>query len=93
MIMGMMGSVQLAVPSEKAETPCSAGGFLGAEDGIRTRDPHLGKVMVLDIWQVSVQRLYRSEAICDLGVMPFNTPRYPSSPVKVAESGTTSKHT
>jgi hypothetical protein len=22
----------------------------GAEDGIRTRDPHLGKSMVLDIW-------------------------------------------
>ena len=30
----------------KEKPPCSAGGFIGAEDGIRTRDPHLGKVML-----------------------------------------------
>jgi hypothetical protein len=31
---------------ENTRTPCSAGGSIGAEDGIRTRDPHLGKVML-----------------------------------------------
>ena len=39
----VMGNKDIPLVGRKPETPCSAGGFLGAEDGIRTRDPHLGK--------------------------------------------------
>ena len=35
--------------SENDETPCEAGGFDGADDQIRTGDPHLGKVMLYQL--------------------------------------------
>jgi hypothetical protein len=44
--MGMMGKTENPFNTENARTPCTAGGSFGAEDGIRTRDPHLGKVML-----------------------------------------------
>ena len=44
--MGMMGKTENPFNTENARTPCTAGGSIGAEDGIRTRDPHLGKVML-----------------------------------------------
>jgi hypothetical protein len=40
----MMGKTENPFNTENARTPCTAGGSIGAEDGIRTRDPHLGKV-------------------------------------------------
>ena len=35
--------------------------YVGAEDGIRTRDPHLGISIVIDIRQDPDQRLCRSD--------------------------------
>ena len=37
-------------------TPCVAGGSIGADDEIRTRDPHLGKVMLYQLSYVRVER-------------------------------------
>ena len=36
-------------------TPCVAGGSIGADDEIRTRDPHLGKVMLYQLSYVRVR--------------------------------------
>ena len=36
-------------------TPCWAGGSFGADDEIRTRDPHLGKVMLYQLSYVRVR--------------------------------------
>jgi hypothetical protein len=74
--MGMMGKTENEFNPENTRTPCTAGGSLGAEDGIRTRDPHLGKVMVIDILQGRDRHLSSSEAIWGLGFKPFNTPKY-----------------
>jgi hypothetical protein len=36
-------------PAENVENPLLPGGFLRADDEIRTRDPHLGKVMLYQL--------------------------------------------
>jgi hypothetical protein len=38
----------------REETPASRG-FFGADDGIRTRDPHLGKVMLYQLSHVRME--------------------------------------
>jgi hypothetical protein len=42
--MGMMGKTENPFNPAKTRTTSTAGGSIGAEDGIRTRDPHLGNV-------------------------------------------------
>jgi hypothetical protein len=73
--------VDAGAPHKQTGTPVGVACLLGAEDGIRTRDPHLGKSMVIDMSQGLDQHLSSSGAICDLRVIPFNTPKYPSFPV------------
>ena len=41
--------------SRKPDGPCWAGGSVGADDEIRTRDPHLGKVMLYQLSYVRVR--------------------------------------
>src|SRR4051794_2495903 len=50
-------------PGSLAEdpNPCVAGGTSGADDGIRTRDPHLGKVVLYQLSHVRVGTHLRSE--------------------------------
>ncbi len=40
---------------ENQINPCLAGGSVGADDEIRTRDPHLGKVMLYQLSYVRVR--------------------------------------
>ena len=40
---------------ENQTAPCWAGGSFGADDEIRTRDPHLGKVMLYQLSYVRVR--------------------------------------
>jgi hypothetical protein len=42
--MGSDGQIATNKPSQDSASFQLIGQFLGAEDGIRTRDPHLGKV-------------------------------------------------
>ena len=51
----LMASQIRELPGRNDKTPCRAGGFLGADDGIRTRDPHLGKVMLYQLSHIRVR--------------------------------------
>src|SRR6202521_2189893 len=61
-------------------TPCDATtwAFSGADDGIRTRDPHLGKVM---LYQLSHVRLTPHASSNGGGSGPFGCWSYPVAPV------------
>gem|GEM_PF-3948627 len=48
------GSSQIASKLKTTGAPCYARGSRGADDEIRTRDPHLGKVMLYQLSYVRV---------------------------------------
>jgi len=54
MVMGVMGKSHRCSSGPNATKPLLSRGFEGADDGIRTRDPHLGKVMLYQLSHVRV---------------------------------------
>jgi hypothetical protein len=45
-----------SLPAENVENPPLPGGFHRADDEIRTRDPHLGKVMLYQLSHIRKAR-------------------------------------
>jgi hypothetical protein len=61
--MGMIGNSHRWSFGPGAKKPQHGWGFSGADDGIRTRDPHLGKVMLYQLSHVreTRSRLYQRD--------------------------------